>query len=124
MADADLRPIPYLGTSLVTAEPVKIGTVRQFRRAAGRSPVGCRAGSAGVTSWFPAPWRPWSSWRATLVRATSACIWSPPSARGPGPRRRRRAPAVRDPPQHRTGCCLISTARRHRPRHWRGIAAR
>jgi hypothetical protein len=79
MADADLRPIPYLGTSRVTAEPVKTGTVRQFRRPAGRSPVGCRAESAGGHQLVP-------SAVATLVElaghageADLGCIWSPPS---------------------------------------------
>lgn len=40
MTDADLTPIPYLGTGLVTAEPVKAGAVRQFRRPEGRDLLG------------------------------------------------------------------------------------
>ena len=33
-------PIPYLGTGLVTAEPVKAGVVRQFRRPDGHDFLG------------------------------------------------------------------------------------
>jgi hypothetical protein len=79
MADADLRPIPYLGTSLVTAEPVKTGTVRQFRRAAGRSPVGCRAGSAGGHRLVPSAVAALVELAGHAGEADLGCIWSPPS---------------------------------------------